>query len=184
MRFSLYTFAAAALATLARAGSITIKNLDETTRSIVFTPSPGSPDIPTCIVPGFDSIVVQIPQSWVGNLYSCNEGAPNTAGILAEFSFNSWAGITFFDASTIVNPTDYNGVKKVFPSAEPENNSGCDTYETTCNNAYNQPDDTQTKSTLLQDFIVTVGNPSAYKRRHTRDFVLGARTLSAAAVAQ
>jgi len=186
MRFSLYTFVAAALAAVARAGSITFQSLDDQSRDIICTPNAGSPSITTVTLSGLGTnLVVDIPYGWMGNCYAVTIGSPDVPGILVEVAFNQWGGLTFFDASAIVNPNDYVGIKMVFPTADPGNNSGCNSYETQCNNAYNLPDDEQTKSTLLQDFTVTVGvPPQNYQRRHTRDFVLGTHTRAAAADAQ
>jgi len=77
-----------------------------------------------------------MPDSWIGNLFSVNEGAAIVPGMLAEFRFNGFAGATYFDVSAIVNPDDTEGVKMVFPKNNNSPISGCQTFP--CSNAYNK----------------------------------------------
>ncbi|KAI3316867.1 hypothetical protein HD806DRAFT_401404 [Xylariaceae sp. AK1471] len=164
MRFSqqLTAFAFAAAATLASANSITFVNQDATQRTVVFTPNAGLQQIDSVVIAGFDETKVDFPDSWIGNAYSVSEGAPNVPGMLAEVTFQGWNGLTYFDVSAIVNPSDTKGVKELFPANERQAKqkvavSGCALYP--CPKVYYHPDDIQTVTSLETDFICTLGNP-------------------------
>ncbi|KAI1117377.1 hypothetical protein F5Y14DRAFT_382033 [Nemania sp. NC0429] len=153
---------AAAAATLASANSITFVNQDATQRTIVFTPSAGLQTIDPIVVPGFDEAKVDFPQSWIGNAYSVSEGAPNVPGMLAEVTFQGWNGFTYFDVSAIVNPSDLDGVKELYPASQRDAKekvaiSGCAVFP--CPKVYYHPDDIQTVTSTEEDFICTLGNP-------------------------
>ncbi|PQE28569.1 DNase1 protein [Rutstroemia sp. NJR-2017a WRK4] len=115
MQFSALFAAASALFTLASAGTVHFINQDSTARTIVFTPNPGCAEIPSINILGLGTADQEFPTSWVGNWYSVSEGATDIPGMLGEVAFESWAGLTYFDVSAIVNPDDYNGVKEIFP---------------------------------------------------------------------
>ncbi|KAK2067538.1 hypothetical protein P8C59_001273 [Phyllachora maydis] len=115
-----------------------------------------------------------------------SRGAKNVPGMLAEVAFNSWSDISFFDVSQIVNQTDFNGIKQMWPAGDRAPVSGCVEYlGVVCDNVYLQPDDVQTKATTETALICTLGtatNDTAIKPRDvpaddspvfTRDFVLG-----------
>ncbi|KAI1214687.1 uncharacterized protein F4807DRAFT_6070 [Annulohypoxylon truncatum] len=184
MRFftQIAAFAAAA-ATLASANSVTFVNQDDTTRQIYFTPSAGSPTIDSVTVAGNQQTKVNIPTSWIGNAYSVSEGKPNVPGMLAEFTFQGWNDITYFDVSAIVNPSDTVGVKQIFPASEMQNTpktlvSGCLLFP--CATAYYAPDDVQTVTTKETDLVVTLGNAANVASRDIepgtlvpRHYVLG-----------
>ncbi|OTA67819.1 DNase1 protein, partial [Hypoxylon sp. EC38] len=148
-------------ATLANANSITFINQDDTTREVIFTPSAGYQAIDTITIEGNKQVKVDIPISWVGNAYAVTEGAAKIPGMLAEVTFQGWNDFTYFDVSAIVNPTDTNGVKQIFPASELESTvknlvSGCISFP--CTTAYYAPADIQTVTTKETDLIVTLGN--------------------------
>ncbi|KAF2970381.1 hypothetical protein GQX73_g3223 [Xylaria multiplex] len=167
MHFSQQLFAfAATAATLASANSITFINQDATKRTIIFTPNAGLQQIGSVVVPGNDKLKVDIPDSWIGNAYSVSEGAPSVVGMLAEFTFQGWQGLTYFDVSAIVNPNDHEGVKELYPLSQQDAKekvsiSGCDVFP--CPTVYYHPDDVQTVTSLETDFICTLGNPPSNK---------------------
>ncbi|KAI1354870.1 hypothetical protein F5Y01DRAFT_219434 [Xylaria sp. FL0043] len=162
MRFSQQLTALAAAATLASANSVTFINQDATQRTVIFTPSAGLQQIDPVVIAGFDQVKVDIPDSWIGNAYSVSDGAPNVVGMLAEFTFQGWMGLTYFDVSAIVNPNDHEGVKQIYPvsemaAQEKSSFSGCTLFP--CATAYYHPDDVQTVTTQETDFVCTLGNP-------------------------
>lgn len=164
---------------------ITLKSYDSVARTVYFTPNPGMRWPEPVKVPAGKSIDVTIDQGWVGNLYAVHEGKANKPGMLAEFAFNSWGGLTYFDVSAIVDPTDVDNVSEIFPAAKPASPvSGCGAKTPfPCNNAYYLPDDIQTKTSTQTHFIVTMGKNGAAKPKReeaeantpnvARSFVLG-----------
>ncbi|KAE9364379.1 hypothetical protein N431DRAFT_431253 [Stipitochalara longipes BDJ] len=156
--------AASALASLAAAQNVLhFVNQDSTTRTIYFTAQAGLEEIPALTIQGLGTADQSIPQNWIGNAYSVSEGAPNVPGMLAEFSFNGYAGATYFDVSAIVNPNDVNGIKEIFPLNSNTPVSGCQTFP--CSNAYNQWDDIATLSSTDTEFVVLLGNLSNTRKR-------------------
>ncbi|KAI1771933.1 hypothetical protein F4818DRAFT_444930 [Hypoxylon cercidicola] len=174
---------AVAAATLASANSLTFINQDDTTRTIVFTPTAGQPTVDSITIQGNDQAKVDMPTGWIGNAYSVSEGAENIPGMLAEVTFQGWNDLTYFDVSAIVNGNDKNGVKQMYPASQlsalvKEAVSGCLVFP--CNTAYYQPDEVQTVTTKETDLIVTLGNtPSDLAAREAqpqlvaRHYVLG-----------
>ncbi|TGJ81233.1 hypothetical protein E0Z10_g7547 [Xylaria hypoxylon] len=165
MHFSqqLIAFAATA-ATLASANSVTFVSQDATQRTIIFTPSAGLQQIESIVIAGYDKVKVDLPEAWIGNAYSVSEGAANVVGMLAEFTFQGWSGLTYFDVSAIVNPNDHEGVKELYPASEQDTEvkvsvSGCTVFP--CPTVYYHPDDVQTVTSLETDYICTLGNPPA-----------------------
>ena len=152
---ALTLLATAALATAEN--TITFINQDDSDRTIYFTGNPGTEAIAPVKVGGLGNATAQIPHGWVGNFFAIVDGEPVIPGMLGEFAFNAWGGITFFDVSAIVNPNDHDGVKKIWPLSDPEPFSGCDVFP--CNAAYYLPDDIQTKATQDTDFYCTLGTP-------------------------
>ncbi|KAB8292272.1 hypothetical protein EYC80_008014 [Monilinia laxa] len=167
--------AAAALATLASAGSVHFVNQDSTTRKIVFTPTSGCASIDSLTIDGLGTANQTFPTAWIGNWYAVSEGASNTDGMLGEVCFDSWGGMTYFDVSAIVNPNDTNGVKELFPLGTGTPVSGCQTFP--CDNAYNKPDDVETQATDSDALVCLLGNLESSKRsvggKFNRDFVTG-----------
>lgn len=162
--FSTVLFAASALASLAAAENVLhFVNQDSTTRTVIFTAQAGLEVIPELVIEGLGTANQTMPDSWIGNVYSVNEGAPNVPGMLAEFRFNGFAGATYFDVSAIVNPDDTQGVKMVFPKNSNTPVSGCQKFP--CLNAYNKWDDVATLSTDDSELVVLLGNLSSERRR-------------------
>ncbi|KAI0835329.1 hypothetical protein F5Y06DRAFT_299747 [Hypoxylon sp. FL0890] len=176
MRFftQIAAFAAAA-ATLANANSVTFINQDDTTRQVIFTPSSGYPAIDTITIQGNQQSKIDIPISWVGNAYAVREGAAQVPGMLAEFTFQGWNDFTYFDVSAIVNPTDTDGIKQIFPASQLESTvkslvSGCIVFP--CATAYYAPADIQTVTTKETDLVVTLGNSANVASREVQEGAL------------
>jgi hypothetical protein len=162
MQFS-KSFILAALATLAAANSANFVNQDGTTRTVVFTPSEGFAQIDEITIAGNSQATVEFPSGWTGNAYSYNVGQANVPGILAEFAFNGYAGINFFDISAIVNPQATDGIIMMYPTQAKTPVSGCLTIA--CANQYNQPDDIATEASPEADFTVILGQRVQSARR-------------------
>ncbi|CAJ2507252.1 Uu.00g084380.m01.CDS01 [Anthostomella pinea] len=180
MRFfaQLAAFAATAV-TLASANSVTFVNQDATKRTIYFT---GTAPVDKVEIAGNAQMKVSMPISWIGNAYSVSEGAENVPGMLAEFTFQGWNDLTWFDVSAIVKPADINGVKEIYPATEVEATlkskySGCSVFP--CPTVYYHPNDVQTVSTPETDLICTLGNSNVLVSRDvgeglvSRNYVLG-----------
>jgi len=171
-----FLFAVAALASVVAANTVSFVNQDSTTRTIYFTPSPGSAEVDSLVVDGDSSASAEFATGWVGNFYSVSEGAENVPGMLGELTWNAAYDLNWFDVSAIVNPNDTNGVKEIFPANSNTPTSGCQTFP--CDNAYNAPDDVQTKSTTESDLVCLIGNLSNERKRgvvarHTHALVHG-----------
>lgn len=132
--------------------TVTIQSMDGTDRTIVWT---GTSSIADTSVPAGESVDVDVPTGWTGNFYSYSSGAENIPGMLAEFAFNSFGDVSYFDVSAIVNPDDKEGVYQIYPTESESPVSGCQTFA--CDNAYYLPDDVQTKSSSSSSFVVTLG---------------------------
>lgn len=186
MQFSnIILLAATALASMASAENfIQFINQDATTaKNIVFTANLGLAAIEPLALPAGGSANQSIPDGWIGNFYSYNEGAENVPGMLGEVRFGGFAGATYYDVSSIVNPSDNDGIKILYPFssglklkelASSALVSGCQTSG--CTNQYNAPDDVATLSTSTTSLTCLVGNLATVERRRTgelftRDFV-------------
>lgn len=172
--FSTIFAAAAALATVAAAGTVHFVNQDSTQRTIIFTPNEGLQAIPELVISGLATADQSFPTGWIGNWYSVSEGATNAPGMLGEVRFDGYAGATYFDVSAIVNPDDNNGVKEIFPLNSNAPISGCQSFP--CSNAYNKWDDVATLSTDSSTLVCLLGTASSERRRGvvakmSRDFV-------------
>lgn len=187
--------AATALASMATAANntITFVNQDSTTvKNIVFTANAGLEAIPTLVLGKGETQIQEIPDAWIGNFYSYDEGSANVPGKLGEVAFGSWDAITFYDVSAIVNKYDNNGIKVLYPLAEATVTkgvsdfvstlatatgvSGCNTNGEFCKNEYNESNDIATQASSLSSFVCLVGNPVLNTRRSARfarDYVLG-----------
>lgn len=159
MKFSKAVAVLAAAVPAYAKNTITFISQDVLDRTIYFTSNPKSPHIEPVRIEGHTNKTVHIPWGWVGNYYAVVDGKENVPGMLGEFAFNGWGGNTFFDVSAIVNPTDGDGVKKIWPVDDLEPFSGCDLFP--CNFAYYLPDDVQTKASTKTDFYCTLGNPGS-----------------------
>lgn len=177
MQFTTTIIAAtAALATIASAGSVQFVNQDSTTRTMVFTPTSGYDAIDSLVVEGLATVNQTFPTGWIGNWFSVSDGADNTSGMLGEVCFDSWGGMTYFDVSAIVDSTDTNGVKELFPLNTGTPISGCQTFP--CDNAYNKPDDVETQVTDSDALVCLLGTESSSKTRSigakfTKEYVTG-----------
>ncbi|KAL5604118.1 uncharacterized protein BROUX77_004304 [Berkeleyomyces rouxiae] len=161
MQFSIV--AATIFSALAAAENIvTFESKDSTSRQIIFTPTVGYASVDSVTVAGSASVDVTIPEGWLGNWFSVSDGASNTNGMLGEVAFQGWNGLTYFDVSAIVNSTDFDGVKEMWPASSKSPTSGCKTFP--CDNAYYLPDDVQTKVTSETHLICTLGSNGSYKR--------------------
>ncbi|KAI0150203.1 DNase1 protein [Xylariaceae sp. FL1272] len=183
MRFFSQLAASALMAsTLVQANTVKFVSQDSISRTIVFT---GSQEIPDLSVPGNASVTQVFPTGWIGNGYSVSAGTDRgVVGMLAEFTFQGWSDLNYFDVSAIVNSTDTNGVKQLYPVSQASVKtealttfSGCTVYP--CNTVYWHPDDVQTVTTTETDFICTLGGSLAVESRDTgrelvsRNYVLG-----------
>lgn len=148
----------AAAAAVAADNQVTFWTLDNTQRTIYFTPSAGHAQIPSVNVDNTKNTTVDFPLQWIGNWYARPVGAPNTPGMLGEVTFNGWNDITFYDVSAIVDPTDKTGVHQIFPAGELGPASGCESFP--CGHEYVLPDDVQTKTTQATHLITTLGEGS------------------------
>ncbi|KAK3328426.1 hypothetical protein B0T19DRAFT_401191 [Cercophora scortea] len=144
------------------ANTIKFINQDDIPRKIVFTTNPGHRKYDDLYINGRSEATQKIDWGWAGNVYAIHQGAFDKAGMLAEFTFNGFEGQTFFDVSAIVDPSDHDNVKQIWPVDEPDNISGCNPFP--CDRAYYRPHDEQTKTTWKNDFIVTLGTPDNMRR--------------------
>lgn len=158
------TLALLASATLAGAvNQITFMSMDETDRTVYFTPNSGLASVESTDVPAGQNVTVTIPDSWIGNYYAVTSGSENSPGMLGEVNFNSWGGLTYFDVSAIVNENDHTGVYMMYPADTESPVSGCTTF--LCDTLYRLPDDIQTKATTSTHLVTTLGagNQVVYK---------------------
>lgn len=157
-------FAAASAAT----NIITFQSLDDVDRIIYSTGNAGytAPD-PVTVAAG-SSVDVEFSEGFVGNSYAIHSNATNNAGMLAEVQFQGWNGLTYFDVSAIVDSSDVDNVKEMYPASSPSTPvSGCTTFP--CNNAYYLSDDVQTKTTEQTHLIVTLSKNGVSSKRSAED---------------
>jgi hypothetical protein len=174
---STFVAAVAFLSTAASATNIIqFVQQDSTTRTVYFTSSPGSANIPALTIGAYGVSNQTFPEGWTGNWYAIKAGQANIPGMLGEIAWNAWGGNTFFDISAIVNPSDSSNVKIMYPKESKKPLSGCQTFP--CSNAYNLPDDIQTLSTKETTIVCLLGNKASQAasvtetvRRHARHFV-------------
>ncbi|OAQ57240.1 DNase1 protein [Pochonia chlamydosporia 170] len=158
MHFATSALAFVASGAAASAASVTFWTLDHATRTVYFTPSFGSSKLDSVVVSNAEKKVVHFPDNWTGNFYAVQEGQNNVPGMLGEVNFNAWNGLTYFDVSAIVNPSDHNNVKQMWPASAESPMSGCEVFP--CNNAYYLPNDVQTKATKETHIITSLGSGS------------------------
>jgi len=161
--FSTLILAASALASLAAANAIHFVNQDSTERTIYFTAQEGLLTIDKLTIEGHKTANQTFPTGWIGNFYSVSNGAANVPGMLGELRFDGFASATYFDVSAIVNPSDTEGVKQIFPKNSPAPIAGCQTFP--CSNAYYNPDDVATQATDENELICLLGNLSNERKR-------------------
>jgi len=180
MRFST-SIIGAIFAACASANSIVFNNLDSIPKTIYFTGNDNMGGSPATIQLAANSQVTWSTSApWIGNFYSINQGAANIPGMLGEVNFAD-AGVVWYDVSAIVDATDNDGVKQLWATAA-DPISGCTDYSSRCANAYNLPDDIQTKSTASRTLYCSVGKASGSKvkmaRDHARDFMAKLREMA------
>ncbi|KND93991.1 hypothetical protein TOPH_01618 [Tolypocladium ophioglossoides CBS 100239] len=158
MHFATSALALVASAIAVSASTVTFWTLDNVQRTVYFTGNPGSAQINPVTVSNRANTTVNFPGQWVGNFYAVPNGQANKPGMLGEVNFSGWNGLTYFDVSAIVDPTDQNNVKQMWPKVSRNPMSGCQVFP--CNNVYWLPDDVQTKTTTESDLITTLGSGS------------------------
>lgn len=156
MHFTKTIIGLAASAAAVNAGTVTFWTLDNVERTVYFTPSPGSPEIEAVTVNNQENTTVEFPDIYRGNFYAVQKGQENKPGMLGEVAFGGYTGLTFFDVSAIVDPSDHDNVKQMWPINEEGPMSGCENYP--CSNAYWVWDDVQTKATHSNDLMTTLGS--------------------------
>lgn len=160
--FGFRTLVLALAGAAAATNTVQFVSTDSVGRTIYFTPSSG-PEMDPVTVPAGQTVSVTFADGYIGNAYAVKDGATATAGMLAEFTFQGWNDLTYFDVSAIVDPSDTDNIKTIYPANSPNTPvSGCTSFP--CNNAYYHPDDIQTKSSDQTEFIVTLGSGSSSKR--------------------
>ncbi|KAG9243927.1 hypothetical protein BJ878DRAFT_97098 [Calycina marina] len=175
-------FAAAALASLVSAtNTVEFVNQDDTIRHIVFTGQSGMSELADITIEGKGTATQSFSTGWIGNWYSYNDGQYSDFGMLGEVRFDGSDGLVYFDVSALINSTDTEGVKMMYPndqnpSASSSTVSGCQTSP--CENQYNEWDDVATKATNNSDLVCLIGNVATTTRRgaarlYSRDFVTG-----------
>lgn len=155
MQFSKTLLSLAAAVSAANANSVTFWTLDNLERTVYFTPSPGSPEMDPITVSNKANTTATFADGYKGNFYAVVQGQENKPGMLGELMFGGFSGLTFFDVSAIVDPTDHNNVKQMWPINEAGPMSGCPKFP--CGNAYWAWDDVQTKATHSADLMTTLG---------------------------
>jgi len=168
MQFFKSILAVSALASFALANTVTYLNQDSLNRTIIFTPSAGASELPNICVGGYGTIMQTFPFGWNGNWYTVvtEEGDLSKPGMLGEITFDGWGGFVYYDVSTIVDPTDVNNVKQIFPKDANVPLAGCTEFpcaDTLVYNVFN--DDLATKSSAETDYICTLGTPETQRRR-------------------
>ncbi|OAA75530.1 hypothetical protein LEL_07518 [Akanthomyces lecanii RCEF 1005] len=158
MHFSKTLFGLAASAAAVNAATVTFWTLDDVERTVYFTPSPGSPETEPVTVSNKENTTVTFPDVYRGNFYAVQQGQENKPGMLGEVAFGGFGGLTFFDVSAIVDPSDHGNVKQMWPANEAGPMSGCEHFP--CDNAYWLPDDVQTKTAHTADLMTTLGKGS------------------------
>ncbi|KAF4465562.1 DNase1 [Fusarium albosuccineum] len=161
MKFATALMAFVASASYVAAAKVTFWTLDDKVRTIYFTPNPGYAAIEPVTVSNKEKTTVEFPDEYIGNYYAVQKGKENVPGMLGEVNFGGWEGKTYFDVSAIVDPTDKDNVKQMWPASAQIPMSGCEEFP--CDNAYWLPDDIQTKVTEETHLISTLGSGSAYK---------------------
>jgi len=140
-------------------GKVSWISNDDLNRVVHCTPSPGSSELPSINLPAGQTVDSSFPSKWEGNCWGVIDGETNTGGgMLAEFCWQAWDGINFFDVSSIVDANDTNNVKLMLPADGRTPTSGCqDVSPGMCDNMYILPDDVQTQSTRENHILVHLG---------------------------
>jgi hypothetical protein len=159
----------AAVIALVSANTVDMVSQDSVDRTIVFVAQSDNPALPEMQLKGGETKTATFPQGWIGNFYALRPEDPKAPGMLGEVRFNGEGDKTYFDVSAIVNPNDHHNVKILHPKQSKSPESGCQTFP--CPNAYNQPNDVQTKVTEEKELVCLIGDTGGGKvRRHSRVF--------------
>jgi len=158
MQFTTAVLAALGSAALTSAGKVTFWTLDDVRRTIYFTANENRWTMDPVTVDSSEKTTVDFPEGYVGNFYAIPEGQENTPGMLGEVKFAGAEGKTYFDVSAIIDPSDKNNIKQMYPAESHSPMSGCVVFP--CDNAYYLPDDVQTKVTEEEHIITTLGEGS------------------------
>ncbi len=169
------TAAAVALVAVVAANTVDMVSQDVAGRTVYFVPQEGSPELSSLRLTGGNTVTAEFPKGWIGNFFAVRDEADRDEtdgvdgnGMLGEVRFDGWGGLNYFDVSAIVAPDDAHNVKVMYPKNEKSPTSGCQNYDTECPNAYNYPDDIQTKSSEENEFVCLIGDLEASTRRHAR----------------
>jgi len=157
----------AALIALTTANTVDMVSQDSVDREVIFVAQKGSPPIPGFTLKGGETKTASFPDGWIGNWYTLRPEDEKKDGMLGEVAWNGAEGKTFFDVSAIVNPNDHHNVKILYPKGSKSPESGCQTFP--CANAYNMPDDEQTKVTEEKELVCLIGDVGGGAKRHPRD---------------
>jgi hypothetical protein len=161
---------ALAAAGYAAANTVDMVSQDNIGRTIKFVPQEGSPELPELRLEGGETVTAEFPKGWIGNWYTVRDGDESDGnGMLGEIRFDGWGGLNYFDVSAIVKPDDVHNVKIMYPKNAQTPTSGCQTFP--CDNAYNNWDDVQTKSSPEKEFVCLIGDLDTVARRHARDML-------------
>lgn len=161
---------ALAAAGYAAANTVDMVSQDNIGRVIKFVPQEGSPELPELRLEGGETVTAEFPKGWIGNWYTVRDGDESDGnGMLGEIRFDGWGGLNYFDVSAIVKPDDVHNVKIMYPKSAQTPTSGCQTFP--CDNAYNNWDDVQTKSSPEKEFVCLIGDLDTVARRHARDML-------------
>ena len=142
----------------ATAGKVTFWTLDDVRRTIYFTANENRWYVDPVTVDSSEKTTVDFPWGYTGNFYAIPEGKENVPGMLGEIKFNGAEGKTYFDVSAIIDSDDKHNIKQMFPAGSLTPMSGCEVFP--CDNAYYLPDDVQTKVTVEDHIITTLGDGS------------------------
>lgn len=157
MKFASTLIGLVGSAALASAASVTFWTLDDLERTIYFESNNGAQPMPPVKVSNKEKKRVDFADNFVGNYHAVIEGQSDTGnGMLGEVQFGGWMGKTYYDVSGIVNMTDTNNVKQMWPADALGPVSGCIVFP--CDRYYVLSDDKQTRVTDSVDLMQTLGH--------------------------
>lgn len=144
-----------ASAAVSHAATVTFWTLDDVERTIYFTPNDGKEWLPSVTANSQVNKTVELPADWAGNYRAVPLGEDFEQSMLGEVMFGGSYDLTFYDVSAIVNGTDKNNIKQLWPKGQLGPMSGCEEFP--CDNCYWLPDDIQTKATRESNLMTTLG---------------------------
>ena len=113
-------------------------------------------DFTTTKVPASGSVNIYPPQGWIGtihtvySLHNCHNPR-----IIAEVTFQGFAGLTYYDVSAVDNCCDNYGIHWILTHSLTATPSCC--VASPCSGSYTKPHDVQTKFTGEVDLIIWTG---------------------------